>query len=88
MITTNNTENIGSIKRKICGQWFIDFPKDIEPTKLKVYAYDLGNKCKTLTIANFESITFIDWYNCQVTGRKFIKALGLNNKKVTVLWLS
>lgn len=88
MITTNRVEKIGSIERKINGQWFIDFPNDIAPTKLKIVAYDFGNKCATLTIANFESITFLDYYTHQNTGEKYLKALGLNNKKVTVLWLS
>lgn len=88
MITPPKTEMIGTVKRNIQHQQFLNFPKDINPLKLKIYAYDLGNKCKSLTIANFECITFVDWYNCQMTKRKFIKALGLLNGKTTVLWLS
>ena len=67
---------------------FLNFPTDIIPSELKVYAYDLGNKCKSLTVRNFSSVSFVDWYNCQMSGKKFIKALGLLNGRVTVLWLS
>ncbi len=88
MITPPKTEMIGTVKRKIQHQQFLNFPEDIDPLKLTIYAYDLDNKCKSLTVANFECITFIDWYNCQMTKRKFIKAFGLLNGKTTVLWLS
>jgi hypothetical protein len=85
MITTNNTENIGSIKRKICGQWFIDFPKDIDLKNLKLYSQGDG---ECVVLSQLDSIVFIDSYYCQVNEKTFIKAYGIDNKKVTVLWLS
>ena len=76
--------------RTIPSQSFVSFPSDLKPELLKVVGYCQGDKInrkQPLTIAHFDSVSFLHYSENEIDKKKYIHAIGCRGIKLTFLVL-
>jgi hypothetical protein len=70
--------------RTIPAQLFLDFDEQIDVEKLKIVGYVLGNSVNmktSLNVSMFDSISFFENTENEITKEKFIHAIGFRKKE-------